>query len=217
MVSLPYYLKRHIADLIKTHIREIRESEDIEELHCLLDSQLWNFIDYHLLEYLVNKLGSITLRSEMAEYMTELSNFMRKTTISSLIRFWPGRKESPPKYEKVSAKLDLNPNKCTLEQLNIIRTRLCNYFLPPLSEFAMLFYKVEEGSILVTWLIAKNLIPTLIKRLCSSECYKSFEEYHVVSLCIKEISVYPLSINEPPPKYSISESKSIKQSSILMQ
>ena len=207
MVSLPYNLKRELADSIKNNLSELRKTEEVDELHVFLDSQLWNFIDYYLLEHIINKLGSITLRSQMAEYVTELTEFMRKTTISNLIQFWPGRKDSPLQYTKVSVTVDLNPNECTLEQLNTMRKKLCEYFLPPLSEFAMLYYKFREGSVLVILLLTENLIPALIKGVCSSECYKFFEEQNIVSLCIKGITVYPLSANNPPPRNTKSERK----------
>ena len=207
MVSLPYNLKRELADSIKNNLSGIRKTEEVDELHILLDSQLWNFIDYYLLGHIINNLGSSTLRSQLAEYVTELTEFMRRATISNLIQFWPGRKDTPLQYTEVSVTVDLNPNECTLEQLNTMRKTLCECFLPPLSEFAMFYYKFREGSVLVILLLTENLIPTLIKGVCSSECYKFFEEQNIVSLCIKEITVYPLSVTNPPPRNTKSERK----------
>lgn len=208
LVSLPYNLKRELVDSIRKHISELKKTEEVDELHILLDCKLWNFIDYYLLEHIINKLGSTNLRSQMAEYVTELTDFMRTTTITSLIRCWPGRQDCPLLYDKMSVTVDLNPNECTLQQLNTIRKKFCEYFLPPLSEFAMLYYKFREGSILVILLLARHLIPTLVQKLLSPECYQFFEEQGIVSLCIKGISVYPLSVNSSQPRDSKSERKS---------
>ena len=198
LVALPFGLKRELADLIQKHISELRKTEDVDELHVMLDSKFWNFIDYHLLQHIINKLGSITLRSKMAAYVKELNEFMSSTTVTNLIQFWPGRQDCPLQCSKMSIRIELNPNECTLEQLNTIRKRFCDYFLPPLSEFAMLYYKFRQGSIVVILLLASHLIPCLVHKLCSPDCYKFFDKLEISTLLIKGILVYPLSMNNKP-------------------
>jgi len=207
LVALPFGLKRELADLIQKHISELKKTEDVDELHIMLDSKIWNFIDYHLLQHVVNRLGSITLRSKMVDYVKELNKFMSSTTVSNLIQYWPGRQDCPLQYNKMTIKIELNPNECTLEQLNTIRKEFCDYFLPPLSEFAMLYYKFKKGSLIVILQLARHLIPCLIHKLCSSECYVFFEKQGISSLLIKGILVYPLSVNSKPMESSESKGK----------
>ncbi len=207
LVSLPYSLKRELADLIQHQINELKKIKRVNEVHLQLDNKLWNFMDYYLLEHIINKVGSSDLRIKMTGYVTELTHFMQKTTIANLIKFWPGRQDSPLQYDKMCIKIDINTEKCTLERLNTIRKRFCGYFLPPLSEYALFYYKFKKGSFQITFLFARDFIPVFIKKVCSPECYTFFEEHEVVAVTLKGISVYPISVNMPPARGSKSERK----------
>ena len=137
--------------------------------------------------------GSPAIQQEMKDYVSELSDFQKKTTIAELIENWPGRKHIPPTYCNVSAKIDLNPNKCTLYRLNKIRIELTEQFLPTLSDFAMIIHcKFSSGSIKVGWAIALDLVPALTNKICEPESSSFFETRLIVSFSIRGIQVYPL-------------------------
>ncbi len=123
------------------------------KLFTYFDMMLWNFIDYALLEYIIEHHGSPAIQLEMKEYVSELFKSQQKTTITELIENWPGRKNIPPTYCNVSAKIDLNPKECTLLHLNNLRKKLTVKLLPPLSDFAVIHCNFGTSSVIVGWAI----------------------------------------------------------------
>ncbi len=166
------------------------------KLFFYLDTVLWNFIDYALLKYIIKHHGSPAIQQEMKEYVLELFNFQQKTTIAELIENWPGRNHIPPTHCNVSAKIDLDPKECTLLHLNELKNKLTETFLPPSSDFAMIHCNFSSGSIKVGWAIDSGLVSTLTNKIIYEIESSSFLETHlIVSLSIKGIQVYPLSIH----------------------
>ena len=176
----------------------IREKTSLDRLFVHLDATVWNFIDYALLEHIIKLYCSHELKEEMQKYATNLLAFKKKTTISELIRFWPGRKEVSPTYCDVVAKIDLDPEKVTLYELDEIRKELSGHFLPPLSEYALIHFKVRSGSIWVRWVIASDLIPVLTNSICKPNVADFFCEHSIQCIHIRGIQVYPISINRRP-------------------
>jgi len=197
VLSLPYKLKREISHIVSEHATNIRKKLNMDKLFVYLDATIWNFIDYSLLEHIIHLFGSSQLKSEMQSYVTELSTFKRQTTVSQLITHWPGRKEMPPTYCEMTAKIDLNPEECTIEELDALRVDLCEYFLPPLSEFALLHYNFEQGSVLLKWLIALDIVPALIQAICTPKGGAFCKVHNIESLSIREVLIYPIPTNDP--------------------
>ncbi len=196
VLSLPLHLKREFANQIYENALKITNEKCMVKLFLYLDTTLWNFIDYALLEHIIEYHGSPAIQQEMKEYVSDLLNFKQKTTIEELIENWPGRKNIPPTYCSVSAKIDLNPKECTLHHLNKLRMKLTEKFLPPLSDFAMIHCNFSSGSIIVGWAIDLDLIPTFTNKICELESSSFFETNLIVSLSIRGIQVYPLSIHQ---------------------
>lgn len=196
ILSLPYRLKRELFYPISEHTLHITKKSDMSQLFFYLDATIWNFIDYTLLEHLVSIFGSDALQSEMETYVTNLSTFEKQTTVSQLIQCWPGRKEVPPNYSELTAKIDLKPDECTIEQLNSLRTGLRERFLPPLSEYALLHFNLNEGSILVKWLIPNDRVPHFTNAICMPRSAVLLQALKISTLRIQGILVYPISINE---------------------
>lgn len=190
ILSLPYKLKMELSHLIEEHAEDIQERSNVSKLFVYLDRTLWNFIDYSLLEHLVHMFGSSELNEDMQTYVGELSAFAKNTTISQLIQHWPGRKETPPTYCKLTLEVDLDPDECSLEKLNSMRKDFCRRFLPPLSELALLLCDFGKGSTVVMWFLAIDL-PALIKSICNPGSAGFFEEYAVDTLHVRDVLVYP--------------------------
>ena len=193
---LPYKLKRELSYPISERADDLRKKKTLHQLFTYLDGTIWNFIDYELLEHLIYLFGSDALRREMQSYTDRLQMFKSRTTISQLIEFWPGRKEVPLTYSEMTAKADLDPNECTLEKLNSVRKELRENFLPPLSEYALLHFKFNQGSVVVTWLIPNDLVPHFTNKICSRDSAVQLMELRISMLWIQGIVVYPISVNE---------------------
>lgn len=193
ILSLPYRLKKEVSYRVEEHAEEIQKRTNLTKLFVYLDRTLWNFMDYSLLEHLILLFGSSQLKRDMEGYVRKISAFEKSTTISQLIKYWPGRRDTPPNYCPLTAKIDVDPDQCTLESLNSLRKDFCKDFLPPLSEFALLHCNFEHGSVVVTWLLALDLVPALTKAVMCEEKAAFFDVHAVKSVHIRDIQVYPQS------------------------
>ena len=191
IMSLPYRLKREVSQPLIDHASEIRQKMDMDRLIMYLDATIWNFIDYLLLEHIIRQFGSQELRREMEKYLTDLTRFFKQTTVSQLIKYWPGRRETPPNYCELTIRINMDPDRCTLEQLNLLRKDVCKQFLPPLSEFALLLCNVNHGSIVMTMVIAMDLVPVLMTTAQEPESISFFRERSIESFLVRDIQVYP--------------------------
>ena len=189
--SLPLGVNREVSGVVSPNASGIGRKEDIHQLFEYLNRCLWNFIDYNLLEYIVSKVGSSDLKHSMAQYVKDISEFRQNITVSDLIECWKGRKECPENFCQVQIKVDMHPTECTLEHLNSLRISLCERYLPPLSEYALIHYKFEGGCILLTWLISTELALVLMKRLNSSEeCCMFFLSNNITTFSVGEMKLY---------------------------
>lgn len=191
VMALPFKLRRDVAYMVGQHAPDIRRKVDMDRLFVYLGATIWNFIDYALLEHIIRQFGSPQLRSEMDRYVVEITLFSKQTTVSQLIEYWPGRKDTPPNYCELTIKINKDPDRCTLEELNMLRKELHKQFLPPLSEVALLLCNVSNGSIAVKWFIAMDLVPGLMTEARKSEKYLYFKDHSVESVRVRDnIVVY---------------------------
>ena len=94
-------------------------AKSVNEVFLILD-KYWNYTNYALLQYLVQKFGESALKEEMSECVASLENFEKKTTtLESSIAARNGR--YPQKFvwghfelSRVMVKLPRDPAVCTL-------------------------------------------------------------------------------------------------------
>ena len=111
--------------------------------------------------------------------------------MSSLIHSWGGRSETPREYEKVMVNIGEDPRQCTLEKLLKAREEITTRFLPRLSELVMLLGEVGEGSVLVTWLLPKNLFNILVEGVIFYESQIIFGQSLILQFRFEDSSFPP--------------------------
>ena len=108
----------------------------------------WNFIDCHLLEYIIRKHGSENLKAKIKVYV----QFKHTTTISQicgLARKWCSRPDLPQHFALLSTKFSKDPSEYTLEELEQFGESFCREFT--LSESTAMFAGAIEGSLIILW------------------------------------------------------------------
>ena len=70
-------------------------------------SPLFTFIDYGLFRHLISEFGSDTLKLRIAEYVAEVEQFKKETTVAEVMDIWPGNTNIRLNYTKLRAKLIL--------------------------------------------------------------------------------------------------------------
>ena len=118
-------------------LNEIENKINLRRLFNLLNT-VWNFLDYHILEYIINTFGSKRLKKSMIQYVSDLENFKRHTTLYNFAQCFPGRQKKPLGYVKVPAELHLDPKTCTLDKLDELRKDMQGKFFPSLSKYIIM-------------------------------------------------------------------------------
>ena len=165
--DIRYHISFLPLQLIPECYRSTKESfDELEKLKTLtglfhfLNGQVWNFIDYHLLEYVISKFGSQRLKQCMEQYAADLKKYKSHATVHEFMQFWPTR-QKPPNYDDITVKLDKDPKLYTLRELDEFRQNLSVEFLPRLSDYAKFVtyhYSHAEGSFIVTWILPPGLV-----------------------------------------------------------
>ena len=120
------------------------------------------FIDYSLLEHLIQKFGSEKLKQDMSSYAMSIQVFLDETTVQEMIIFnWPGQRELPPNFEKLKAEINGNPRTYTLRRLDNLRKTICKE--TQLSEIIFVFIGAANANSFVISLMVHSIFITVVK------------------------------------------------------
>ena len=211
LMPLPASIKLEHTAFLKENLLTFLKAEGLEEIFMHLNLY-WNFIDYSLLDYIVDRFCSDKLKKHMSEYKSDLGQFRRVTTIGEMIRSWPGRVEPPPSFTEFTSTLDHDASTFTLEELEELRMKICREFT--LSSFILMFRGVVEGSLVITWVVPFSIVAELRQNLLEKARSKCpfFEENAIMSVSIDGecVSVFGPQTSTPvsqSPNTSYSHSK----------
>ena len=159
--------KGQYVEYMKKNAKRLKELGDIDEVMAEL-VELWTFVDYHLVEYIINQFGSEELNKEMKTFTAELKVFRSNTTVSKFAKYWPEKKLYPPEYREMDIKIDVDPNCWTLEDLENARKEMCTKLdeknpHPYPSRFAILVSEVKEGCVVVALAVPREFLSTIIR------------------------------------------------------
>ena len=115
-----------------------------------------------------NLLKEIASNSQVTQkiesYEAEIVNFCRITSIASFVSCWQDRESGKIRHNFIEMQ-ELDPNECALNDLEEYRKKLGRQLgqqlTPRLIECAIMFLKVELGSVCVTWLIPTEIVPEM--------------------------------------------------------
>ena len=190
ITGLPLLLKKEYESSIEKRIHGMRTETQIDDLFIVHLNSFSSFIDYGLVEHLIQKFGSDGLKKDMISYCNKMEVFMKETTIKQLIETdrFPGQTEIPPKFSFIEAKIGEDASKCTLEYLNKIRKKYCSEV--KLSEIIChLVAVVESDSFIVRWLVPSALDDIIVKS--SRNVDQSFyQEYKITSLTLDGMWIF---------------------------
>ena len=161
ITRLPAFTKdQHIA-FISKNLTAIRESESVEEIFSLLSSY-WDFLNYTLLEHIVDKFGNNDTKASMVNYVAELVAFRRTTKLSDFISHWPFTGKLPPDMSELVIIMEKDWSNSTLEDVEQFRRTLTQELL--LSSFAVYLEDAVRGRISATFKYS-----TFLRKLYTSQ------------------------------------------------
>ena len=143
LTLLPISLRAEYQKFVFENLRTLEKAESIREIFHHLNLH-FTFIDYQLLEYLIEEYGSHRLKKDMSAYTKRVQIFKDETTIQQLMDHWPGRHDIPPHFEELRAVVGEDPSKYTLQQLDNLRKKMCSVTM--LSETILILIGVGKKS-----------------------------------------------------------------------
>ena len=160
LVLLDVSQKHEHREFINKHLMKIDQRMTLTDLWARLGNY-WDFLNFDLLEHIINKFGSENLKKEMKSYKHDLQSFRKATRLCDFIDCWPVRGQTPPETElrEFVTKVGRQWENCTLEDLETLKGVITHKFFLP--EFTLQLRKIMEGSITITWLIPVPFVKTL--------------------------------------------------------
>ena len=154
----------------------------------------WDFMNYGLLEHVINKLGGKDLKHQMQVYVQELSTFKSRTRLCDFIDSWPCKDNRPSEDElkKIVIKMNHEWTKCTLQDVESFRTALIHKFFLP--EFDIILQNANRGCVCVTWLTSPSTAMLLQQNLANMET-EFFKEHKIEAVTIDGQDCYPTLIS----------------------
>ena len=145
-----------------------------------------NYLNYGLVQQLANLFGSADVKRDMESYVSKISEFRRNTLLLLYA------KAQHPAREKVSSDVStlVTKHKWTNKTLEDVeqfrRIHACQYCL---LHFIAIISSIEEGSVVLTWLIPNPVASYLRKRIMMT-ADDMFRESSITQVEIDGITLY---------------------------
>ena len=167
LISLDVSRKHEHQAFINNHLMNIDEGTKFNNLWARLGSY-WNFLNFDLLEHVINKFGSEILKQKMESYKHDLQSFRKATRLCDFMKCWPVLGETPPETElrEFVAKMKRDWDNCTLEDLEKLKGAITRKFFLP--EFALLLKQIKEGCVVITWFLPEPFLKALQETIQST-------------------------------------------------
>ena len=193
LTCLPMALRAEYEKFVSDKM-EAFEKADIMNIFCHLNSLL-SFIDYSLLQFLIEEFGSEQLQKDMSSYDIAAQAFLDETTVEQLRVHWPAEREIPPEMEELIMVIDKHPNQYTLRQLDELRKGFCSKIR--LYKTVLILIGVrKKNSFLVSWAIPLVFVPQLKLVIGSFTRFYQQEDIFSVTLCKQRL--YSIAVSDKP-------------------
>lgn len=166
-------------------------------LHFMNDlRQYMKFLDCNLLKEVVRSSPNPVLLKEVENYESAVESFCKSTCVASFINSWKrfGDFKKPENFAELEAKLDVNPKEYTLHDLQEKGRELWRlaFKLKPrlIDACSMIFHKIKPGSIQITWLVPRKIVPDLEIVMKNDDCKNFFHRNNFMKVSLDQRVVY---------------------------
>ena len=191
LVNLPVDLGNKL-EYSKKEIRDsLTAATPVDDIFVNI-SDHWDFLNYFLLEHIIDQHASEKVKEKMAKYVGKIRYFRRTT---NLLMFSKAHERIPGKVDKQFRQMvtehDMDWATATLEDIDKFRNDINSEL--SLSKFALYIYKVTCGSVGITWLVPESLVPLIQKSIMPSSRF--LQNHHVIKFTIDGMIVYDIKNN----------------------
>ena len=184
LMILPSSMTNENKDFIISKYSLFEKAESIESIFLHLNFYL-SFIDFSLLEHIIEQFGSDSLKRDMSSYAEDMRQFRIKTSVSKVLNYLPRISDAPADHSRLTVKFNVDVQTATLEDVDTYRKRFASDFL--LSQLALSLFDLQESSLLVTW-----LVPAAVGAMISDQVQKKTASFNnILKLSLEGECLYP--------------------------
>ncbi len=168
-------IKAEHKQFLEEKFISFKTAETIGDIFYHLSLYL-SFIDFSLLEHIINYFGTPDLKCEMIQYSLHMKNFWKDTKVVDILPHLSGRVDPPPEHVRVKIKLDYDIHKCTLEGLEKARANLGKAF--SLSKLAFFLREISQSGIVQSGIVQSGIVVT---------CLLPTDLAHILKECLQNM------------------------------
>ena len=190
---LPSSVKEEYQKCLEEILPKINQAETIEAIFGYLNL-LWNYLDFGLLQHVIQVYGDEELKKKMEEYNTAVKIFRDETPLDLFLRAQPKRqyREVPDGLKCNLKKVMFKHNNFTLNsflsEVESYRQQLaCEFSLPV---FAVILEQIETGSVSTVWLVPPS-VAAKMKEQMQSKHVDFLQKHNIIQMTIDGTIVYP--------------------------
>ncbi|XP_064395275.1 uncharacterized protein LOC135342475 [Halichondria panicea] len=181
LACLSISIKAELENFLKGKYATFKKAESIEDIFFHLNFYL-SFIDFSLLEHIIDHFGSSDLKQKMSQHSLDMVQFRKTTTVAEIFPHLSDRPEPPPEYVKLEMEFDYDPHTFTLEDLEQTRLKLGR-------EFSLSKYQISGSVVLVC------ILPEGMVRADMQEQNNSFLDLKLVRLDLNNKCLYHIDLS----------------------
>ena len=180
LVTVPIKYREHHKEFFQKLVEYIEKDTTIEHIWMRLSSY-WDFLNYTLLENLVERFGDYTLKDDMIDYVKRLKEFRSTTHVCIFAKYCTKVNKKLSEHDLQDFILKFKKKcweECTLEDLENVKENISHKFFLP--SFVMNLKDIQPGSIVVTQLLShqlswKFLKPHTLSEFCNENGIESIK------------------------------------------
>ena len=181
LTSLPADDMDEHKQFLESHLTALYQAPNHSELFGVMNFY-WNYLSYHLLDYLIKEFKLLALRSKTEIYKQDLKVFRIHTPLTVFCESQKKKHTKPPKeFSEVVAEFEW-PEHVTLEVVEQFRQEYASHYR--LRECAMMLIVVRRGCFAVSWFIPNSIVKKL--------------KFNVPAEILSKFSITILKINGDP-------------------
>ena len=190
---IPTKLKEEHKLFMKDSKEIILEAKEANDVFVHFNTY-WNYLNYNLLEYLVEEYGSHEIKEMMSKFVQELDHFMEITTMADFMLYYR-KKAIPSHFKSMITHHKLDSCQTMLLTVMNFRKSFCDHL--SLHQFSTIIEGFEEGSVKIVWHISSHVVEHICANLRNPKG---------IDMILKQYSVMEILINGEV-KFSVSSAK----------
>lgn len=188
LIALPLAYK----DEHKAFLQKFNSDLDSPDLFVVWEklNRYWSFLNYTMLENLIQRLGYKDLIIKMKAYVKALQSFRQNTRLCDFSKCYPSlrEKETNLNLKEVVIHYHLEWETCTLEDLDIKHGHVLRKFHLPV--FATTLKEILRGSVAITWSLPKEFVSHTKEQLKNPDMMEFCKEHCILSISVDGVKCH---------------------------